>query len=178
LRAGETLLGLAHHPVMALLQRLAAKIGHDRFLKFMRVYPPYLGAGISVKEVARDLTSLEVEMKLRPYNQNFVGTQFGGSLYSMCDPFFMLILMIQLGDDYVVWDKSATIDFLKPGRGAVKARFGLPKEKVAALKAEVDAAGKINPTFEVTITDGQGEAVAKVTKLLSIRRKDASGSMG
>ncbi len=60
----------------------------------------------------------------------------------------------------------------------MKARFELLKEKVAALKAEVDAAGKINPTFEVTITDGQGEAVAKVTKLLSIRRKDASGSMG
>lgn len=163
---------------MALLQRLAEKLGPDRFLKFLRVYPPYLGAGISVTQVARDLTFLEVEMKLRPYNQNFVGTQFGGSLYSMCDPFFMLMLMMQLGGEYVVWDKSATIDFLKPGRGAVKARFELPREKVAALKAEVDAAGKINPAFEVTITDEQGEPVARVKKLLSIRRKGATPRSG
>ena len=98
---------------MALLQRLAAKVGQHRFLKFMRIYPPYLGAGISVKHVARDLTSLEVELKLRPYNQNFVGTQFGGSLYSMCDPFFMLMLMMQLGEGYLVWDK---------GHGARRAR--------------------------------------------------------
>jgi acyl-coenzyme A thioesterase PaaI-like protein len=158
------------------MQRLAARIGHHRFLKFLRIYPPYLGAGISVKQVAPDLTSLEVELSLRPYNQNFVGTQFGGSLYAMCDPFFMLMLMMQLGDDYVVWDKSATIEFLKPGRGTVTARFELPKEKVAALKAEVDAKGKINPAFEVTIRNGQGEAIARVTKLLSVRVKDRKGN--
>jgi acyl-coenzyme A thioesterase PaaI-like protein len=157
---------------MPLLQRLAAKVGNDRLLKFMGIYPPYLGAGIRVKHVAPDLTSLEVELRLRPYNQNFVGTQFGGSLYSMCDPFFMLMLMMQLGDGYVVWDKSATIEFLRPGRGTVTARFELPKEKVAALKAEVDAKGKINPAFEVTIANAQGETIARVTKLLSVRLKD------
>jgi acyl-coenzyme A thioesterase PaaI-like protein len=161
---------------MAFLHQLAAKVGHHRFLKFLRIYPPYLGAGISVKHVARDLTSLEVELSLRPYNQNFVGTQFGGSLYSMCDPFFMLMLMMQLGDDYVVWDKSATIEFLKPGRGTVTARFEMPKHTVAALKAEVDAKGKINPTFEVTITNGQGETIARVTKLLSVRRLNSKAA--
>jgi hypothetical protein len=79
---------------MSFLQNLAARVGHDRFLKLMRLYPPFLGAGVVVTQVARDLTSLEVEMKLTPLNRNFVGTQFGGSLYSMCDPWFMLLLMI------------------------------------------------------------------------------------
>lgn len=156
---------------MALLNRLAAAIGTDRFLKMLRVYPPYLGAGIALRSVDRDLTAIEVQMKLRLFNQNFVGTQFGGSLYSMCDPWFMIMLMHQLGDGYVVWDKSATIDFLKPGRGTVKARFDLPREKVAELKAEVDDKGKINTTFETVVTDSEGQAIARVTKLLSIRRK-------
>ncbi|MGZ6124245.1 MAG: YiiD C-terminal domain-containing protein [Myxococcales bacterium] len=157
---------------MALLNRLAEAIGTARFLKTLRVYPPYLGAGIALRSVERDLTAVEVEMKLRVFNQNFVGTHFGGSLYSMCDPWFMIMLIHQLGDGYVVWDKRATIDFLKPGRGTVRARFDLPREKVAELKAEVDEKGKINPTFETVITDAAGEPIAKVTKLLSIRRKD------
>ncbi|MGZ6124460.1 MAG: DUF4442 domain-containing protein [Myxococcales bacterium] len=157
---------------MALLNRLAAAIGTDRFLRMLRAYPPYLGAGIVLRSVDRDLTAIEVELKLRLFNQNFVGTHFGGSLYSMCDPWFMIMLIHQLGDGYVVWDKSATIVFLKPGRGTVRARFDLPREKVAALQAEVDAKGKINPTFETLVTDAEGQAIARVTKLLSIRRKD------
>jgi acyl-coenzyme A thioesterase PaaI-like protein len=160
---------------MALLNRMAAAIGTDRFLKMLRVYPPYLGAGIVLRSVDRDLTAIEVEMRLRLFNQNFVGTHFGGSLYSMCDPWFMIMLMHQLGDDYVVWDKSATIEFLKPGRGTVRARFDMPREKVAELRAEVDARGKINPTFETVVTGAEGEAIARVTKLLSIRRKDGGG---
>jgi len=159
---------------MSFLQRVARRVGSDRFLKLLRFYPPYLGAGVSVTQVAKDLSVLEVEMKLSHWNRNFVGTQFGGSLYSMCDPFFMLMLMMQLGDGYVVWDKSASIEFLKPGRGKVKARFELPRVRVDELRAEVDEKGKIDPLFEVTVLDEQGEPVARVRKVLSVRRKDAS----
>src|SRR3954470_14145158 len=114
---------------MPLLQKLASRLGHQRLFKLLRAYPPYLGAGITVTHVDRDVTRIDVEMKLRAWNQNFVGTQFGGSLYSMCDPFFMIMLIAQLGPDYIVWDKSASIEFLKPGRGTVRARFDLPKER-------------------------------------------------
>ena len=159
---------------MSFLQRVARRLGNERFLKFLRFYPPYLGAGVSVTRVAKDLSVLEVEMKLAHWNRNFVGTQFGGSLYSMCDPFFMLMLMMQLGDGYVVWDKSASIEFLKPGRGKVKARFELPRARVDELRVEADLKGKINPLFEVTVVDAQGEPVARVRKVLSVRRKDPS----
>jgi len=162
---------------MSILQRIARRLGNERFLKFLRFYPPYLGAGVSVTQVAKDLSILEVEMKLSPWNRNFVGTQFGGSLYSMCDPFFMLMLMMQLGEGYVIWDKSATIEFLKPGRGKVKARFELPRDRVEELRAEADLKGKINPVFEVTVVDAQGDPVARVRKVLSLRRKDGSGAV-
>jgi acyl-coenzyme A thioesterase PaaI-like protein len=157
---------------MNLLQRIARRVGNDRFLKLLRFYPPYLGAGVSVTAVSPDLTVLEVEMKLSAWNRNFVGTQFGGSLYSMCDPFFMLMLMMQLGDGYVVWDKSASIEFLRPGKGKVKARFELPRERVEELRAEAREKGKITPRFEVTVVDESGQPVARVDQVLSVRRKD------
>jgi len=159
---------------MTLLQRVARRLGQDRFLKLLSLYPPYLGAGVSVTHVAADLSVVEVQMKLSAWNRNFVGTHFGGSLYSMCDPFFMLMLIMQLGEGYVVWDKSASIDFLRPGRGKVKARFELSRERVEEIRAETDAKGKINPVFEVTVLDERGEAVARVRKTLSVRRKEAA----
>jgi len=159
---------------MTLLQRVARRLGQDRFLKLLSLYPPYLGAGVSVTHVAADLSVVEVQMKLSAWNRNFVGTHFGGSLYSMCDPFFMLMLIMQLGEGYVVWDKSASIDFLRPGRGKVKARFELSRDRVEEIRAETDAKGKINPVFEVTVLDERGEAVARVRKTLSVRRKEAA----
>ena len=156
---------------MSFLQGAARRLGNDRFLKLLRFYPPYLGAGIRITDVAQDLTSLDVAMNLSAWNRNFVGTHFGGSLYSMCDPFFMLMLMMQLGDGYVVWDKSASIDFLRPGRGNVRARFEMPRAKVDEVRAQVEEKGKINPTFEVTVVDEQGEPIARIRKVLSVRRK-------
>jgi len=159
---------------MSLMQRVARRFGQDRFLKLLGLYPPFLGAGVSVIHVASDLSVVEVELKLSAWNRNFVGTQFGGSLYSMCDPFFMLMLMMQLGEGYVVWDKSASIEFLRPGRGKVKARFELPRERVEQIRAETDSKGKINPAFEVTVLDEHGEPVARVQKILSVRRREAA----
>jgi hypothetical protein len=94
-----------------------------RLLRFIRFYPPFLGAGIRLKSISEDMRTIEVEMPLRFWNRNYVGTQFGGSLYTMCDPFFMLILINNLGPDYIVWDKAATIRFKKPGKGLVQAVF-------------------------------------------------------
>ncbi len=152
------------------MRRLAGRIGHHRFLGLLRVYPPYLGAGVRVRSVARDLSRVEVEMRLLPWNQNFLGTQFGGSLYSMCDPFFALMLMMRLGPDYTVWDKAARIEFRRPGRGTVRAVFELPDARLREIRDEVDRAGRHAPVFEVAVVDEGGETVARVEKVLSVRR--------
>src|ERR1700756_4653555 len=117
---------------MSPLQRLSALLGPAPapFLPLMIFSPPYLGAGVRVRLAAKDLSRVEVEMRLTPWNRNFVGTHFGGSLYSMCDPFLMLMLMARLGPEYVVWDKSAAIEFIRPGRGTVAATFELPQARV------------------------------------------------
>ncbi|HEV2855380.1 MAG TPA: DUF4442 domain-containing protein [Thermoanaerobaculia bacterium] len=140
-------------------------------LRFLSLYPPYTGAGIRVKASA-DLRTFEVRMKLRFWNRNFLGTQFGGSLYSMCDPFFVLILTAALGGRYVVWDKAAAIRFLRPGRGTVKATFHIPQERIEEIRAAADAGGKVEPTFQVSVVDERGQAVAEVEKLLYVRRQE------
>ena len=140
-------------------------------LRLLSFYPPYLGAGIRVKS-SSDLRTFEVRMKLTFWNRNYLDTQFGGSLYSMCDPFFVLILSAALGRDYIVWDKAATIRFLRPGRGTVKATFHIPQERIDEIRAAADAGSKVEPTFQVTVVDGEGKVVAEVEKLLYVRRKE------
>ena len=140
-------------------------------LRMLSFYPPYIGAGIRVK-ASPDLRTFNVRMKLTFWNRNYLGTQFGGSLYSMCDPFFVLILSAALGRDYIVWDKTAAIRFLRPGRGTVKATFHIPQETIGGIRAAADAGGKVEPTFQVTVVDEEGKVVAEVEKLLYVRRKE------
>lgn len=137
-------------------------------MRLLSLYPPYLGAGIRVK-ASPDLRTFTVRMKLRRWTRNYVGTQFGGSLYSMCDPFFMLILADALGRGYVVWDKAATIRFLRPGRGTVHATFHIPLVEIEEIRAAADAGRKVEPTFRAEILDDAGEVVAEVEKLLYVR---------
>lgn len=142
----------------------------------INLYPPYVGAGIRVKRIADDLRTIEVEMPLRFWNKNYVGTHFGGSLYSMCDPFFMIMLINNLGPDYIVWDKAAAIRFKKPGKGTMKVTLHLPDERIAEIRAQADANSKVEPTFTVQVTDAEGHVVAEVDKLLYVRKKDRSPS--
>lgn len=143
-----------------------------RLLKWINWYPPFLGMNIRVVETSSDFSTIRVQSKLSRRNLNAVGTHFGGTLYAMCDPWFMLILMRALGDTYIVWDKAAHIQFLRPGRGAVTATFHIPPERVAEIRAAADRAEKFEPTFTVDIVDAQSEIVARVEKLLYVRRKN------
>lgn len=149
-------------------------MAREIILKYINFYPPFLGAGIRVKHMSEDYTHIEVEMKLRFWNRNYVNTQFGGSLYMMTDPFYMLILMKNLGKEYIVWDKAANIAFQKPGRGRVHASFQLSKEQIESIRQQVDNEGKIEPVFTVEVKDDNNEIIATVDKTIYIRRKDAT----
>lgn len=149
-----------------------------RLLRFIRFYPPFLGAGIKVSRISEDLRTIEVTMPLKFWNRNYVGTHFGGSLYTMCDPFFMLILIHQLGPDYIVWDKAAAIRFKRPGKGTVKALFHISPDTVADIRAQADREGKVEPQFQVLVTDRDGNVVAEVDKLLYVRKKDFARPKG
>jgi acyl-coenzyme A thioesterase PaaI-like protein len=142
-----------------------------RFKLLVNLYGPYLGAGVRVTHVADDFSAVEVRMGLHFWNRNYVGTHFGGSLYSMADPFFMVMLIELLGPGYVVWDKSASIRFRRPGRGTVRARFEIPRERVEEIRRAANTGGKVEPAFTAEVRDDRGEVVAEVEKLLHVRRR-------
>ena len=135
------------------------------------LYAPYLGAGVKVRDISEDFRQVRVEMNLKWYNTNYVGTHFGGSLYSMVDPFFMLMLMKILGNDYVVWDKAAFIDFIKPGKGKVSATFIITDAMLDEVRQHTDNGDKYLPVWPVEIKNEAGELVARVDKTLYIRKK-------
>jgi hypothetical protein len=141
--------------------------------RLLNLWPPFLGAGIRVKRLQSDWKQIDVELNLHFWNANFVGTHYGGSLYSMTDPFYMLMLIENLGRDYIVWDKSANIRFRKPGKGRVVARFRLSDEQIEGIRRDLQTQPKIEPTFLVDVTDESGAVIAEVQKVLHVRKKNS-----
>jgi acyl-coenzyme A thioesterase PaaI-like protein len=144
-----------------------------KMMKFLlNIYPPYLGAGIKIEYIKDNWKELKVSMVLRWYNRNAVGTHFGGSLYSMTDPHIMLLLMNILGKDYIIWDKSAEIDFIKATKQKVFCTISISDEIIEEIKQQTEKNAKFLPEFNLDIVDGQGNLIAKVKKVLYIRRKN------
>lgn len=140
--------------------------------KLINLYPPYIGAGIRVAEINPEFTKIEVEMGLTRWNKNVKGVHFGGSLYAMCDPHYMWILMEHLGAEYIIWDIEANIRFKRPGRDTVRAVFEIPLARIKEIKEEIDQVGKNEYIFQTVITGETGEVVAEVVKTVYVRKKD------
>ena len=147
------------------------KFSARTLLRGMQWWPPFLGAGIRVKSLSDDFRDAVVELKLGRLNRNAVGTHFGGSLYAMTDPFFAIMLMHNLGREYLVWDKAGEIDYVSPGRGTVTAHFHLSQRRIEEIRAQAADGAKIFPQFEVSVKDEAGATVARVKKTLYVRLK-------
>lgn len=142
----------------------------------INTYAPYLGAGVKMTKLDLVQGRCSVAMPLTALNKNVVGTQFGGSLYSMVDPFYMLLLMQMLGDDYVVWDKASQIDFVAPGKSKVTAKMHISQEELKTIKSLAEGGQAVFRDYEIDILDEEGKIVATVTKTLYIRLRKFSGS--
>jgi hypothetical protein len=140
------------------------------------LWPPLLGAGIRITRIQADWLEVDVEMKLRRWNANYVGTHYGGSLYSMTDPFYMVMFIEILGWDYIVWDKSASIRFRRPGRGTVFAKFRITDGQIAEIRQALKTEEKIDREFSVDVKSADGEIIAEVKKLLQFRNKKGAAT--
>ncbi|MBP2372582.1 DUF4442 domain-containing protein [Paeniglutamicibacter psychrophenolicus] len=137
----------------------------------MSLWPPFWGAGIKVKNISADWRSATVLLRQRPWNMNYVGTHFGGSLFAMTDPFWMMMVLHNIGPGHIVWDKSGEIDFRKPGSGTLTCRFQLDLAQLEQLREEVARDGKATTWFSVDILDASGGIVATVRKEVYVRSK-------
>jgi hypothetical protein len=161
-----------------LLQLLGGTKSPHALRRWVNLWPPFLGAGIRIKYIASDMKAIDVEMKLRFWNANYVGTHFGGSLFAMTDPFYMLMLMANLGSDYIVWDKAASIRYRKPGKGTVRAEFRLTHAQLNDIRDKLKTLPKYEPVFQVQVKDESGIVIAEVEKLLHVRKKQDGAASG
>jgi acyl-coenzyme A thioesterase PaaI-like protein len=151
-----------------ILKKFEKNVKITKFL--INFYPPFLFSGIRIREISKDYRYFKVETKLTWYNRNYVGTQFGGTLFSMTDPFYMLMLINNLGKGYIVWDKSSTIEFIKPGTTSVFAEFKLNEKILEEIKKETLKNGKQFVDFEIDIYDIKKDIVAKVYKTIYVKK--------
>lgn len=147
------------------------RVAPRRAKLLMNLWPPFLGAGIRVREIAPDWRRVIVEMRLGLANRNERGTHFGGSLYAMTDPFFAQMLMCNLPADYRVWDKAASIEFVAPGRGRMRAELRLTDDDLATIRKMTAAGDKHLHVFKVDVVDEQKLVVARVDKVVYVRRR-------
>lgn len=143
----------------------------SRLRWIMNVWPPFLFSGIHITRISDDFRNVKVELRSRWYNRNYVGSHFGGSLFAMTDPFWMIMILRTIGKEYVVWDKAAEIEFIKPGRGVVKAEFILDDAALDEMRAAAAGNERVLRWFDIPVIDGQGDLVAKVRKQIYVRLK-------
>jgi len=139
--------------------------------RVLNLWPPFVFSGIRVRTVAQDWRYARVELRAHWYNRNYVRTHFGGSLFAMTDPFWMIMTMQALGTGYIVWDKAAQIEFVKPGRGTVHAEFKLEDDVLDAIRTATADGDRHLRWFETDVVNAAGEIVARVRKQLYVRRK-------
>lgn len=149
-----------------------------RLARLFRFFGPFVGAGIRVRHIADDWSHAVVDMPLRWYNRNYVGTHYGGSLFSMTDPFYMIMLINRLGRGYRVWDQKSTIEFLRPGRGCVTASFEVTDDVVGRIREATAGGSKHLEPFVVEVKDEDGEVVARVEKTVYVRQKQRANDAG
>lgn len=151
-----------------MLHKARLRLGVMRRLHW---WPPLLGAGIKITRLDENVRAVDVEMRLTRLNRNIMGAHFGGSLYAMTDPFYMLMLMENLGRDYVVWDKAATIRYRRPGMGTVRAEFRLTEETLAEVRRILETEERYEPMFFIEVKDLSGKVVAEVDKTIYIAQR-------
>ncbi len=132
------------------------------------LFPAYFGTGGRITYISPDWREVRVRLPLSWRTRNYVGTIFGGSLYGVLDPIYMIMLIKSLGPDYVVWDKAAAIRFRRPGRTTLYARFEIAPEQLDAIRAELGGTTKIERVLHVDLTSADGTVHASVEKTIHI----------
>ncbi|GMA40094.1 DUF4442 domain-containing protein [Mobilicoccus caccae] len=152
------------------------EIGADPVMlrRAMNLWPPFRFAGIRVVQIERGFRGATVELKLTPLTRNYVGTLYGGSLFSMTDPFWMILIGRCLGDEYVVWDKRAEIEFVAPGRTDVRTTFAVTDELLDDLRQKAEGGAKVLHWLENDIVGVDGTVIAKVRRQVYVRHRDHS----
>jgi len=134
-------------------------------------HPAFRGTGGRVVHVAKDLRHIRIRLALNWKTRNIVGSLYGGSLFAITDGAHPMMLMAALGDNYIVWDKAASIRYRKPGYTTLYGDFVLRKEEIAEIRAALLEVPELERTFLVELKDDQGTVHTIVERTVYIAEK-------
>lgn len=140
---------------------------------YYNLLPSYRGSGGWVTYLAPDWREVKVKLPLNLWTRNYVGTTFCGSMYAAVAPFYMAMIAMNLGLEYVVWDKTVSIQFKKPGQSTLYAHFKLEEADLNAIKAELEAKRSTERTYQIDLVDAAGVVHVSFEEVIYIRRKRA-----
>lgn len=152
---------------------LSSLFGKERALKYLfNMSPMYRGTGARLLEVRDNYQYVKLKLPLNYRTKNYVGTLYGGHMYSCVDGVYMVQLINILGSAYVVWDKAASIRFKRPGNQTLFAEFILTNAFISQIKEEIKSQKEKDYTLKVALKDKEGKVYAEVEKVIYIASKE------
>ncbi len=133
--------------------------------------PMYRRSTGKIIEVSNDLHYVKVKIPISIKNRNYVGSIFGGSLFSATDPIYMIQLMNILKEDYIVWDKDASIKYKRPAKENVYAEFSFSQDEINEIKSQVANNGEFNLVKTLNLVNKQNVVFAEISKTIYIANK-------
>lgn len=156
--------------IQSLLIKLLGTAGAFKLL--FNLSPMYRSTGGRIVKVSEDLKYVKIKLKLNYKTRNYVGTIYGGSMYSCVDGIYMVQLLNILSSEYVVWDKSASIRFRKPGNQTLFAEFQITDDFLNTVKSEIAELNEKDYLLKVDLKDKEGKVYAEIEKLIYIASKN------
>lgn len=144
---------------------------HKLFKAFFNVSPMYRRSTGKITSVTKDLSRIEIKIPISYKNKNYVGTIFGGSLFSATDPIYMVQLIQLLGSNYVVWDKSSMVKFKRPASSDAYATFEFTKEEVEDLLKQIEEKKEVDLVKMVHLTSKNGQLFCEIEKTIYVADK-------
>lgn len=138
---------------------------------YFNFIPAYRSTGAWIRFISDDWQEVHVELSLNLLTRNYVGSIFGGSIYSSLDPLYMIMIMENLGKDYVVWDKAASVRFLRPGKGKLRARFLIDNQFLDSLRKDIEVKNELDAELTVSYLNEENKVCSEVTKIIYIAKK-------
>jgi hypothetical protein len=140
-----------------------------RFSRFVfNHYPSYWGSGGRLTYIDDSWQEIRLKLPLKWRTRNYMGTIFGGSIYGAVDPIYAMMLIKALGEEYVVWDKNATVTFKRPADRTLYATFEIPDQELADIRESLETEESLDREYTIDLIDDEGAVYATVEKTVHV----------
>jgi acyl-coenzyme A thioesterase PaaI-like protein len=150
------------------------KASENNIKWLMRLYPPMLFQRIWVQKIHKGFRGADIKINHSLFTINFGKAIFGGTIFSATDPFYAILfgqILKHKGYNITVWLKSASIQYIKPGRTNLFYSIKITDEMINEVETELNNNGVIVKTYTIEVFSKTGELCAVAKNEIYIRKK-------